>query len=70
MNYPVTPEERRALLEAYDAAEADAYNAELVARVEQDAREATRLPWWWPEAAALVIIATIALSMAFPMGVA
>jgi len=70
MNYPVTPEERRALLEAYDAAEADAYNAELVRRVQEEAAAATALPWWWPEAAAVVLVITIALSIAFPMGVA
>lgn len=52
-----------------DAACAD-YNAELVAKVEADAAEATRLPWWFPEAAVAVFIVTLALSAAFPWGVA
>lgn len=66
----VTPEERAALLEGYARAFDDSYNAEIVAKVNAEAEAATALPWWWPEAAALVIIATIAISMAFPMGVA
>lgn len=46
------------------------YNAELVAKVEADAAEATALPWWFPEAAVAVVILTLALSAAFPWGVA
>lgn len=68
MNFPVTLEERRALLEAYDAAEAEACNADLVERVNAEAEAATGLPRWWPEAAALVIIVTAALSAIFPWG--
>ena len=73
MNYPVTPDERAALLRGYNEAldeEAAAYNAELVRRVQEEAARATALPWWWPEAAAVILILTIALSIAFPMGVA
>jgi hypothetical protein len=73
MNFPCSPEERAALLRGYNEAldaEAAAYNAELVRRVEEEADAATALPWWWPEAAAFVIILTIALSIAFPLGVA
>jgi hypothetical protein len=45
-----------------------AANAELVRRVEAEAAAATALPRWWPEAAALVVILTGALSAAFPWG--
>jgi len=62
----VTAEERAALLNGYDAA----LNAEIVARVEADAEKATALPWWFWEFAAVVVVGTIALSAAFPWGVA
>lgn len=68
MNYPVTPEERRALLDAFHAAEHEAYHADLAERVNAEAENATALPWWWPAAAALVIVVTAALSATFPMG--
>jgi hypothetical protein len=73
MNYPVTPDERAALLRDYNEAldaEAAAYNAELVQRVQDEANAATALPWWWPEAALVIFVLTIALSAAFPLGVA
>lgn len=47
-----------------------AYSAQLVARVHAEAEEATRLPWWFWEAALAVFVLTIAASAAWPMGVA
>lgn len=47
-----------------------AYNAELVARVEAEAAEAIALPWWFWEAAAVVFVATVAISAVFPLGFA
>ena len=46
------------------------YSAELVARVHAEAADATRLPWWFWEAAVAVLVLTLALSAAWPMGVA
>ncbi len=48
----------------------DTYNAELVARVQAEADAATALPWWFWEAGAVVFVATIAISVLFPRGVA
>lgn len=47
-----------------------AYSAEVVARVEAEAAEAIALPWWFWEAAAVVFVATIAISAVFPLGFA
>lgn len=46
------------------------YSADLVDRVQREAEDATRLPWWFWEAAVLVFILAIAGSAAWPMGVA
>jgi hypothetical protein len=70
MNFPVTPEERAALLRAYDEAEATAYTDEIMARVDAETRDSTRMPWWFWEAAVVAVVLTLALSAAFPWGVA
>jgi hypothetical protein len=36
----------------------------------REAREATALPWWWAEAAAVIFTATIAVSALLPWGFA
>ncbi len=46
-----------------------AYSADLVARVHAEAEDATRLPEWFWEAAAVVFVLTIAASDVWPMGV-
>lgn len=46
------------------------YSAELAERVNREAREATRLPWWFWEAAVVVFVGVIAASAAWPMGLA
>lgn len=61
---------------ADDIADGLAYSAELAAhvelaaRVEQEAADATRLPWWFWEAAAVVLVLSIAASAVWPLGVA
>lgn len=47
-----------------------AYNRELVERVEREAREATALPLWFWEAAAIILVVAIAASAAAPWGFA
>lgn len=47
-----------------------AYNAELVQRVEREARDAVRLPGWFWEVAAVVIVMVLSVSVAWPMGFA
>lgn len=67
----MTPAANRAALAHYTAVQELANataNAELVARVNAEAAAATALPHWWPEAAALIVILTSALSAAFPWG--
>ncbi|MBK9363035.1 MAG: hypothetical protein IPM99_18975 [Rubrivivax sp.] len=46
------------------------YSAELVARVHAEADAATRMPWWFWEAAIAVFVGAIAASAVWPMGVA
>lgn len=60
----LTPAERA------DVADQLRASAELVERVEAEARAATALPWWFWEAAALVFVAVLALSSLFPWGFA
>lgn len=57
-----------ALLRAAENARDTAYNADIVARVEAEADAATRLPWWWPEAAVVVFVATLLISVLWPLG--
>lgn len=47
-----------------------AYSHELVRRVHAEADAAIALPRWWPEAAAAVLVITLALSAAWPWGFA
>lgn len=68
MTFPITPEERRALLEVFHVEEHSAYHADLADRVEAEAAAATRLPSWWPFAVTAVLVLTIALSAALPWG--
>lgn len=46
------------------------YSNELADRVEREAREATRLPWWFWEAGAIIFVVAVASSAAWPMGLA
>lgn len=65
--------ERQALLARaaeLQQARDDAYNAELVARVQAEADAAIALPWWFWEAAVVVFVLTIAISTIWPWGVA
>ncbi|MEY2688776.1 MAG: hypothetical protein RL375_2974 [Pseudomonadota bacterium] len=43
---------------------------DLADRVQREADAACAMPWWFWEAAAAVLIITLALSAAFPLGVA
>jgi hypothetical protein len=46
------------------------YSHELAERVQREADEACALPWWFWEAAAVVFVATIAISSIYPWGFA
>ena len=43
---------------------------DLAERVQREAAEATAFPWWFWEAAVAVFLGTLALSAAFPWGLA
>lgn len=45
-------------------------SADLVRRVEREAREATALPWWFWEAAVVLLVLLLAWSAAQPYGLA
>ena len=46
------------------------YSSELAERVQREARDATALPWWFWELAAVVVVIVLALSALSPLGVA
>jgi len=46
------------------------YSHELAERVQREADEACAMPWWFWEAAAVVFVATIAISSIYPWGFA
>jgi hypothetical protein len=43
---------------------------ELAEQVQREADEATELPWWFWEAAVVVVVVTLALSAVYPWGLA
>lgn len=53
-----------------DSAPGLLYSAELVRRVEREARDATRLPWWFWEAGAVIFVVAVVASSVWPWGVA
>lgn len=67
----MTPADTRAALAHYMAVQDPTNtpaNAALVRRVNAEAQAATALPDWWPEAAALAVVVTAALSAVWPWG--
>lgn len=65
-----TPTLHLSAAELADVADQLRASTELVERVEAEARAATALPWWFWEAAALLVVAVLALSSIFPWGFA
>lgn len=44
------------------------FSADLVDRVEREAREATSLPWWFVEAGVLIVVIAVIASSVWPWG--
>lgn len=44
------------------------YSHELAERVNLEAEDATRLPWWFWEAAVVVFVGVVVISSVFPWG--